>query len=279
MNGILLINKPVGLTSHDVVYRIKKKFNMSKVGHTGTLDPFATGLLILLLGKATKLAFLFDDLDKTYDGTVIFGNDYDTNDNTGVILDSNIPNFSYEELINNMNSFMPSYEQLPPMYSAIKVDGVKAYQAARQGKTLDLKKRNVQIYDFKLVSYDKDLKFIAHVSKGTYIRSLARDLGYHLNTFGALSQLNRLNIGRYSILDSKTIEDIEPSDLISDNEIFKHTKKLMLNDYMVRLVQNGVYLDHRQTTTNEPFVVVNSKGENIAYFEKQDDKYKPLYFF
>lgn len=278
MNGILLINKPKGLTSHDVVYRVKRKLNLSKVGHTGTLDPFATGLLILLIGKATKLAFLFDDLDKSYDGTIIFGKEYDTNDNTGEVLYEKEVSFTKDELLEQMKSFMPSYNQLPPTYSAIKVGGVKAYEAARNGRDIELKTRHINIYNFDLLD-EVNYKFMAHVSKGTYIRSLARDLGYKLNTYGALSQLNRLTIGKYHVNQAKSIEDITLDDLISDEALFKGIRTLMLNDYMVKLVKNGVYLDERQTTDSRPFIVVDSKGNKIAYYEKVEKDFRPLYVF
>lgn len=167
MNGFILVHKPAGMTSHDVVYRIKKKLNISKVGHTGTLDPFATGLMIVLTGQATKLAFLFEDLDKAYTGQLIFGSLYDTDDFTGNIVDQRDVNYTNEEILEALDSFKPEYEQMPPLYSAIKKNGVKAYQAARQGITLDLEKRHVKIYDIKLIESGLEPKFYAHVSKGT----------------------------------------------------------------------------------------------------------------
>ncbi|VEU82501.1 tRNA pseudouridine(55) synthase TruB [Acholeplasma hippikon] len=278
MNGILLINKPKGLTSHDVVYKVKRKLNLDKVGHTGTLDPFATGLLILLIGKATKLAFLFDDLDKSYEGNLIFGKEFDTNDFTGEVILEKEANFTINTLKEKMHSFIPSYEQMPPLYSAIKVGGMKSYEAARQGKTLELKTRLVNIYNFDLIN-EENYHFIAEVSKGTYIRSLARDLGYKLNTYAALSTLNRLTIGNYHLKDAKTIDEVSLDDLITDNELFSGVREVKLNDYMIKLVKNGVYLDERQTTLDTPFIVVDDKNNKIAYYEKEKDKFRPLYLF
>lgn len=278
MNGILLINKPKGLTSHDVVFKVKKKLNLSKVGHTGTLDPFATGLLILMIGKSTKLAFLFDELDKSYEGHLIFGKEYDTNDHTGEVILQNEPKFTLNELKNKMFSFMPGYQQLPPMYSAIKVGGIKAYEAARNGKVLELKPRDIKVYNFELIN-DETYQFKAEVSKGTYIRSLARDLGYKLNTYGALSSLNRTSIGKYLLKDAKTIEDITIDDLITDETLFEGVRTIVLNDYMIKLVKNGVYLDERQTTEKTPFIVCNKDGEKIAYYELIEDKFRPFYVF
>src|SRR5690606_4330106 len=141
-----------------------------------TLDPFATGLLILLIGNATKLAFLFDNLDKTYEGTVVFVKQYDTDDVTGLVIadSNNIPKL--EEINTKIKDFLPGYLQLPPQYSAIKKGGQTAYQVARSGKTLELDKRPVEIYAFDTLNFDGSLTFKTHVSKGTYIRSLARDL-------------------------------------------------------------------------------------------------------
>lgn len=279
MNGFILVHKPSGMTSHDVVYRIKKKLNISKVGHTGTLDPFATGLMIVLTGQATKLAFLFEDLDKAYTGQLIFGSLYDTDDFTGNIVDQRDVNYTNEEILEALDSFKPEYEQMPPLYSAIKKNGVKAYQAARQGITLDLEKRHVKIYDIKLIESGLEPKFYAHVSKGTYIRSIARDLGEKLGTYGALKALERVQIGPYHLKDAIHLNDVTIDDITPDVNLFKGVKQIKLNDYMVKLVLNGVYLDERQTNILEPFIVTNEKGEYIAYYEPFEGQYKPRYVF
>ncbi|WP_025724693.1 tRNA pseudouridine(55) synthase TruB [Acholeplasma granularum] len=279
MNGIFLVNKPTGLTSHDVVFKVKKKFNLKKVGHTGTLDPFATGLLIIMVGKATKLAFLFEELDKRYTGKIVFGNKYDTDDITGQIIESKPFVYDADKLNQIIQSLMPSYNQLPPNYSAVKVGGQKAYEAARSGKPLELSKRLVKIYEFKYDYLNNELNFDAFVSKGTYIRSIARDIGENLNSFGALSLLNRTIIGKYSIKDAKTIDELEASNLIEDIKLLSHVRKLELSDYIVKLVKNGVHLDHRQTHIPEPFVVTDKNGNYIAYYEPLGDKFIPKYIF
>lgn len=282
MDGFLLVNKPVGLTSHDVVYRIKKKFHIDKIGHTGTLDPFASGLLILCLGKATKLAYMFSNLDKAYEGTVVFGNHYDTYDTTGKIVFSNTPNFNQKELENAISNMIGTYDQVPPMYSAIKVDGKKLYELARDGIEIERETREVTIDIFEMTTplIDNQVSFYIHVSKGTYIRSIAVDLAEKLNTYGALSVLKRVSVGKYNVLHAKNIEEINKSDIISLDNYFIDTPSIVLNDYMIKLVKNGVYLDQRQIDTNEAFIVKNEAMENIAYYEViAPNQYKPVIIF
>lgn len=279
MNGLLLINKPQGITSHDCLMKLKRRLGIKRLGHTGTLDPFATGLLIVLVGEATKLLFMFENLDKSYEGIMVFGKDYDTLDVTGKVIQEKEVKINENLIKEAMHSFIPSYDQIPPQYSAIKKDGMKAYEMARLGLKIELEPRRVQIYDFKMIDFNGKLTFETHVSKGTYIRSLARDLGYKLNTYGALEKLNRLSIGKYQLKDAKNIEEVTMNDLITDEKLFDNIRRIKLNDYMIRLVKNGVQLDHRQTTEKDPFVVINHNNEMIAYYELDGDKFKPKYFF
>jgi len=279
MNGIFLVDKPHGVTSHDVVYQIRKKFNIKKVGHTGTLDPFATGLMIILIGKATKLAFLFDELDKRYTGTIELGKAYDTDDITGQVLNDAPVHIDKLVLSKAINQIKPVYEQVPPTYSAIKKGGIKAYEAARKGQPLTLSSKTVSIYQFDYQIKAQSILFETHVSKGTYIRSIARDLGLLLNTFGALSVLRRTMIGRYALKDAKPVEMLDTKDLIDHKLLFQGVKTLVLNDYLVKLVKNGVALDDRQTNFNEPFIVTDQTGQYIAYYVPHDNQYKVKYFF
>lgn len=279
MNGILLVNKPIGLTSHDVVYYLKKKFNLKKVGHTGTLDPFADGLLIILINNATKLAYLFDSLDKEYEGEIVFGNEYDTNDTTGNITDQKVADFNLEQLKQAIGKLMPSYSQIPPDYSAVKKDGVKAYLRAREGKPLKLKAREVNIYNFEIKKFQKSLTFKTKVSKGTYIRSIARDLGHSLNTYGSLHKLTRTKIDNYNLNDATGLEEITLNKLITDIEIFKNYPKVKFNDFLSKLIINGTHLDERNTNIEKNFVATNQLGEYLAYYEYIDYKYIPKYFF
>ncbi|MDO9628890.1 MAG: tRNA pseudouridine(55) synthase TruB [Acholeplasmataceae bacterium] len=282
MDGFLLINKPKGLTSHDVVYKVKKKLKIDKIGHTGTLDPFASGLLILCLGKATKLAYLFSNLDKAYEGTVVFGNHYDTYDTTGTILNSNQPSFNQIELERAVSSMVGTYDQIPPMYSAIKMGGKKLYELAREGIEIERESRTVTIDRFDIISplKNNEFSFSIYVSKGTYIRSIAVDLAEKLNTYAALSELKRVSVGSYLLSHAKNIEDIDNSDIISLDNYFSGTQSIVLNEYMIKLVRNGVYLDQRQIDTDKPFLVKNENGESIAYYEViAINQYKPIIIF
>lgn len=279
MDGIFLVDKPSGLTSHDVVFKIKKQFKLNKVGHTGTLDPFATGLLIILVGKATKLAFLFDELDKQYSGQITLGKAYDTDDVTGRVIDQRSVDFTKSMLEEVVQSMQPNYMQTPPNYSAIKKDGIKAYDAARMGQALQLSPRLVEIYAFNYEINDTIIDFNTHVSKGTYIRSIARDIGLKLNTYGALKTLRRTAIGNYAIEHAKALTQLSENDLIDHRLLFKNIPKLKLNDYLIKLVKNGVKLDERQITTDKPFVVVDQHDQMIAYYVPDNNAYKVKYFF
>lgn len=279
MDGIFLVDKPSGLTSHDVVFKIKKQFKLNKVGHTGTLDPFATGLLIILVGKATKLAFLFDELDKQYSGQITLGQAYDTDDVTGRVIDQRSVDFTKSMLEKVVQFMQPNYMQTPPNYSAIKKDGIKAYDAARMGQALQLSPRLVEIYAFNYEINDTIIDFNTHVSKGTYIRSIARDIGLKLNTYGALKTLRRTAIGNYAIEHAKALTQLSENDLIDHRLLFKNIPKLKLNDYLIKLVKNGVKLDERQITTDKPFVVVDQHDQMIAYYVPDNNAYKVKYFF
>lgn len=279
MDGIFLVDKPSGLTSHDVVFKIKKQFKLNKVGHTGTLDPFATGLLIILVGKATKLAFLFDELDKQYSGQITLGQAYDTDDVTGRVIDQRSVDFTKSMLEEVVQSMQPNYMQTPPNYSAIKKDGIKAYDAARMGQALQLSPRLVEIYAFNYEINHTIIDFNTHVSKGTYIRSIARDIGLKLNTYGALKTLRRTAIGNYAIEHAKALTQLSENDLIDHRLLFRNIPKLKLNDYLIKLVKNGVKLDERQITTDKPFVVVDQHDQMIAYYVPDNNAYKVKYFF
>ncbi len=282
MDGFLLINKAKGMTSHDVVYRLKKKLKTDKIGHTGTLDPFASGLLILCIGKATKLQSLFLNLDKSYEGVLQFGKHYDTLDVTGTVIEEKEVNLSVDQINRAIQSFIGTYDQLPPMYSALKINGQKLYELARKGIEIERETRKVNIYDFKMLSsYQNDsFSFFASVSKGTYIRSLASDLAHELNTVGALKELKRLSIGDYNLNQAKTIEEVELLDIITLDSYFKDTPFIVLSDYLIKLVRNGVYLDERQLVTDSPFIVKDEDGNMVAYYEViGEQKYKPMLNF
>lgn len=282
MDGIVLINKPKNITSYDVVRHAKKVFKTNKIGHTGTLDPFAEGLLILCVGKATKLAGKILDENKTYEGVIVFNNHYDTYDITGNILKTDNKTILLNDLEEITKSFLGSYLQMPPIYSAIKVDGKKLYEYARKNIEVEIKKRKVHIYDYKIIKQiDKnEFLFETTVSKGTYIRSLAVDTATKLNTYGALKTLKRTKIGNKSLNCAIDLDKLSVNDLVSVEKYYENNPKIIVNEYMERLVKNGIYLDERQIETNEMFLVYNINKQLIALYEPIDtNKYKPVIIF
>ena len=252
MDGIILINKEKNYTSHDVVNKVKKTAK-TKVGHTGTLDPIATGVLPLLLGNATKISKYLINHDKEYEVLLQLGAKTDTADAEGKIIEEkevNIDSLSEENVKNILSTFIGKQKQIPPMYSAIKVNGKKLYQYARQGQEVKIEPREIQIYETKITNIDKNKKqigFIVSCSKGTYIRSLCEDIAERLNTVGYMKELNRTKVGEFNIKDCVTIEEFEEkyrnkdfSDIISIEQIFKTNPKIELNNQNLKQYINGV---------------------------------------
>ena len=213
LNGIIVINKPKNYTSHDVVAKVKKILNIKKVGHTGTLDPNATGVLPLLLNQGTKLSKYLIEHDKEYEVTLKLGIKTDTLDGEGNILEEQEVDWNnLKDVENVLNSFIGKQEQIPPMYSAIKVNGKKLYEYARKGQTVEIAPRNIEIYEINLQEINKktnEIKFKVSCSKGTYIRSICYDIAVKLGTIGYMKELNRTKVGRFSIENSITIEELE----------------------------------------------------------------------
>jgi len=278
MDGILLINKPKGITSFDVIRKLKKILNTTKIGHSGTLDPFAEGLLLVLVGRATKLSNMLMSQNKTYEGTLSFGKHYDTYDHTGEILKEDNKVISLSDLEGIKGAFLGTYMQTPPIYSAIKKDGKKLYEYARSGIDVKLEQRMVTInsLEFNRLS-ENSFKFITNVSSGTYIRSLAVDLATSLNTYGYLASLKRVSSGSFNLRDSYLIEEVNENSLITISDYFKDSPKVVLSDYLIKLVRNGIRLDDRQIVTNEIFKVYDEFNNLVAIYEPVGiNEYKPL---
>ena len=284
MDGFIFIDKPKGLTSQSVCLRLKRKLNLDKCGHNGTLDPSTTGLLVVGCNKATKLMKLINEHDKTYITKIVFGYDSDTLDTDGNITKEEAMCFSKEQLIEKLNMLKNSSKQVPPMVSAIKIDGKKMYELARKGIEVDLPARDIKIYDIELLSdlvlidnhLEVDIKL--YVSKGFYVRSFARDLGKLLGGCAIMKELRRTTAGEFTINEAVLFDDVTSSDIKSIYDIFKF-EKLEVNDYIAKLVKNGVMLDERQIKIDKPFYVIN-KNEIIAIYEPVDlYKYKPIIIF
>ena len=214
--GVLLVDKPQGITSHDVVDRLRRKLQMKRIGHAGTLDPMATGLLIMLVGKATKVSQFLISLDKSYEGTILFGIETDSHDADGeVVNETPLPEPLDEQLLlNSMKEFLGDQYQTPPMFSAKKVAGVPLYKLARKGKTVEREPRFIRISSLKLLAWNPpEAKFSMSCSKGTYVRTLAHDLGKKIGCGAHLNNLRRTQIDRFSVTEASTLETIEQTSL------------------------------------------------------------------
>ena len=249
-NGILIVNKPSGITSRDVVNIVGKTLNIKKVGHTGTLDPMATGVLVLCLGNALKVCELITANDKEYIAKVILGIETETLDTTSPIINTKKTNITKEEIEKVLNSFKGSYLQEVPKYSAVKINGKKLYEYAREGKEIELPKKMVTIYDIQLISdityYNDTTSFYIKttVSKGTYIRSLIRDIGYKLNTYGCMDSLERTRQGIFNIDNSYTLEEIKNNNykLLSIEESLPNIPLVEVDNKTLFKIRNGVKL-------------------------------------
>lgn len=255
MDGILVINKSKGLTSNDIVKKVKRILN-TKVGHTGTLDPNATGVLPLLLGNATKISKYLINHDKEYEAVIKLGAKTTTADVEGKIIEEkevNKEKLKKENIEEVLKSFIGKQQQIPPIYSAIKVNGKKLYEYARQGKEVEIKARNIEIYDLKLLKIDSkndELTINVKCSKGTYIRSLCEDIAVKLETIGYMKELNRIQVGEFNIKDSVTIEEFKAnienkdySNIIGIEEIFKEIPEITIKQREYEKYLNGVKID------------------------------------
>lgn len=249
MDGIIIINKPSGCTSHDIVSKIRKKLNIKKVGHTGTLDPLATGVLPILLGNATKLSKYLINHDKKYIATIKLGVKTDTADIEGIVLEKQeVPQISEKQIIEVLDSCIGKQKQIPPMYSAIKVKGKKLYEYARNGENIEVEPRDIEIYNIELIQYkDNNIKFKVACSKGTYIRSLCENIAQKLNTVGTMLELKRTQVGIFKIEEAAELEElltngINEENLITTEKLFAKRPKVILNQNQLKSFLNGVKL-------------------------------------
>ncbi len=276
MDGFIIIDKEKNTTSFDVVYKMKKLFNTKKVGHSGTLDPDATGVLVVAVGRATKfLNIITKDSTKEYIASFKLGIKTDTSDITGDIIKSeDVDNISDEMLIKSLNKYICTYDQMPPLYSAKKVNGKRAYDLARKGIDVKLKPSSVTIYDATLIKrYDNEnFDVLFKVSKGTYIRSLIEDIASDLNTIATMSDLRRTYSDSFNIDQAVKISNAKVSDLITLKD---YTKELYPISYVSgnfkRMVENGVKIDIRDDHTYPCiFSDINTK-EPICIYDKKDE--------
>lgn len=254
MEGIILINKPKDYTSQDVVSKVKKILNIKKAGHTGTLDPMATGLLPVMLGNYTKLSKYLIEHDKTYVATLKLGMKTDTGDNTGKVIEERAVDVDFNKIEEVLKSFLGKQMQIPPMYSAIKIDGKKLYEYAREGKIVSVPPREIEIYKINLINInidDKEIKFSVACSKGTYIRVLCENIAEKLNTVGTMSGLERVNVDMFNIIDAVTFEQLEENKnnpafiekhLLKMEDVLSKYEKISLDEKKKKSFLNGVLL-------------------------------------
>lgn len=211
VEGVLLVDKPSGMTSHDVVYRLRRKFQIQRIGHAGTLDPLATGLLVMLVGKATKISQYLISEDKVYEGEVTLGATTNTLDAEGEVMETRpVPTLTEAQVRDAMKAFLGDQYQTPPMFSAVKIGGVPLYKKAREGEEVEREPRFIRVAAFDLLGFDSPkLTFRLACTKGTYVRVIAGDLGEKLGCGGHLSALRRTGSGKFMIEQCATLADIE----------------------------------------------------------------------
>lgn len=284
MNGILLIDKPSCITSRDVVNQVSKKLGIKKVGHTGTLDPIATGVLVLCVGEATKAVELLTAMDKEYIAEVMLGVETDTLDITGKVLNEEKVDLEKNTIINVLNSFKGRYYQEVPIYSAVKVKGKKLYEYARNGENIELPKRLVSINSIELIDdlylVDNHLcfKFKCSVSKGTYIRSLIKDICDCLNIKGTMLNLRRIKQGKFSIDNCININEVDCSKLLSLVDVLD-IPKIEVNEFLKHKIINGQILENRYESDK---VMFTYNGDLLAIYQvysKDNSKIKPYKMF
>ena len=271
MNGIFLIDKEKNYTSRDVVNIISKKFNIKKVGHTGTLDPLATGVLIIVVGKCTKLVDTLTSTYKEYIATMKLGIKTDTMDITGNILKEEKVNIDKEKILKVLKSFKKTYNQTVPIYSAKKINGKKLYEYARENIDVKLPTAKVTIKDIEILDIKDNLvTFRCLVSKGTYIRSLIEDIASSLDTIATMTDLRRTKQGKFNIRDCKKVDEITENNLIGIENILDDYTEINLNDDNFKLISNGAVIK-KKFTTKYCFYKYN-KNLIAIYQEKENDK-------
>ena len=300
IDGIININKEKGYTSHDVVAVLRKLLHIKKIGHTGTLDPDATGVLPVCVGKATKVCDVITDRDKTYEAKVILGITTDTLDTSGEILTEKPVNITKDDLMSVLSHFKGEIEQIPPMYSAIKVNGKKLYEYAREGVEIERKKRRVTIYDIELLDVDFPYFSIrVSCSKGTYIRTLCDDIGRELGCGAAMSELVRTGVGRFLIEDAMSLSEVEeklgdfdsnasdkPEWMMSVDEVFEMYPKLTVKSEAMKLLFNGNPLQKNMVTNidgdtskADVYRVYGDDGEFYALYKNKGNRMVVEKFF
>ena len=275
INGIVNIYKEKGYTSHDVVAVLRKVVGQKKIGHTGTLDPDATGVLPVCLGRATKVCELLTDHDKTYEALLLLGKTTDTQDISGEVLEEKDPgDLAEEEVRSCIESFIGEYDQIPPMYSALKVNGKKLYELAREGKTVERKSRKVQIHGIRILEMNlPHVRMEVDCSKGTYIRTLCHDIGEKLQVGGCMEELERTKVGRFLKEDAVTLDEVrqkmergEGAELFTPlDQIFVELPAVTVTDTKAWMSYNGNDLPERFLLEKEEW----TDGQEVRVYDSR----------
>ena len=297
MDGVIVIRKEKGFTSHDVVAKLRGILHMKKIGHTGTLDPDAEGVLPVALGKATRLVDMITDKEKTYEAVMRLGVVTDTQDMSGTVLSQTTElSVTEEELCTVVSSFVGDYMQVPPMYSALKVNGKKLYELAREGKVIERKARDIEVFDIKVESIDlPEVTMTVHCSKGTYIRTLCNDIGERLGCHGCMKSLLRVRVAGFDLEHALTLSQIQskvdegcfdmvmPVDGVFENLPAVHTAsdadKLVRNGNKIPAVLTD-YLKH-SAESDIRYRVYNHEGIFVGVYSYLDEtgEFKPVKIF
>lgn len=286
MNGIILVDKPCGWTSHDVVGKLRGILRERRIGHSGTLDPMATGLLVVFAGRATRAVEFAEADSKEYIAGLRLGVSTDTQDTTGNVLNTCETLPSKDELIAAANGFLGEISQIPPMYSAIKINGKKLYELARRGEIVERSPRKVTISKLELLGEDKcDYILDIHCSKGTYIRTLCSDIGDKLGCGGCMSSLRRVKAGVFSITQAHTMEQIQAAAdlgeldgiIIPVDTLFTDKPKLTVNEFEEKKLRNGNTI--KTKSADGTYRVYSESGEFLLLAEVKDNLLKTIKSF
>lgn len=296
INGILNVYKEAGFTSHDVVAKLRGICRQKKIGHTGTLDPEAVGVLPVCLGSGTKLCDMLTDKSKEYEAVLLLGQVTDTQDVTGTVLEDHEVTADEEQVVEAIRSFVGAYEQIPPMYSALKVNGKRLYELARAGKEVERKGRPVEIHNIEILSVSlPEITFRVACSKGTYIRTLCHDIGQKLGCGGTMKSLKRTRVGIFTIdgaLKLSQLEELAAQGRLEEKVIpveamFTELPALTVKDAFARLIENGnaFYPGQAEESVRTPdggqVRVYDRKGRfyGIYAFSEEKERYQPVKMF
>ena len=276
MDGIVFIDKDIDYTSKDITMMVGKKFGSTKVGHVGTLDPFASGLLMVMVNKATKTLICFEDFNKEYEVTIKLGEFKDSMDITGKTVESmDIPNLTKVEIEKVLLSFKGKSMQTVPLTSAVHVNGKRLYEYAHKGKSIELPSREIEVYDIELLDYTSDeITFRVNVSKGTYIRVLGADIAKKLGTVGYLKSLRRTAVGPFNVSEAVRINDLKEEDVKSTGDVLtRFIKSISVNDQEALDIKNGKIKAYTLEVTSDKLLVLDNENNPIALYTNIDNQY------